>query len=311
MMVVTDSLDFAGQLIGAHLAWSSPPENIADPGLVPLTDRLYGDRKTHMAEAPGDSLWCRLMIVEKAPVSQYDVVVDLCQNNVELPHGLLCLAGSGDKFHGLRNRGWAALPGNLHLTVHLRPNLRMAETGIGFTILSAVSVVDAIDRIPGLENRSGIKWVNDIFIDDAKVSGFLTHATSIDGVVTSAVIGIGLNVETTPAIEPDRFISKAVSLGDLVTNHSLCNQKIVFEHLINALEDNYRRLAGGELPCLLEKYRSRSMILGREVEIVPDSPHQIGEPPIRGMVVEIGQNLELFLEGYKTPITRGRLAFIA
>ncbi len=310
MIVVTDSLDYAHKILGDDINWGAPAPDINSSNLSQLVQKLYPGREAHSTEIECEGIWRYLLIVEKAPVSQYDIVIDLCQQNVELPHGTLCLAGSGEKFHGLRNRGWAALPGNLHLTVHLRPDLMMAQTGIGFTILSAVSVVDAIDRIPGLNGRAMIKWVNDIFIDDGKLSGFLTHTTSIDGMVTSAVIGIGLNVEATPEIEPDKFISKAVSLNDLVENGSICSQKTAFEYLIDTLDENYRKLSGGEMPFLLEKYRNRSLILGREVEIVPDSPHNSDEEAIRGRVVEIGQNLELFLEGHKFPITHGRLAFI-
>jgi len=310
MIICYDNLDFVALIFNRTPDLKSSSAAFDKPGLAKLAGRLYRQRPTYSTSVTSDSLWKYLFMVEKAPVSQYDVVVELCQQNIELPHGLLCLAGSGEKFHGLRDRTWAALPGNIHLTAHLVPNLKMAQSGIGFTIISALSVVDAIDQIPGLEGRAMIKWVNDIFLDGAKVSGFLTHTLSLDGLITSAVIGIGLNVEATPSITPDRFVSRAISLKEIISDPGVCNQQIVFEYLTEALERNYRSLASGQLSQLLDRYRQRSLIIGREVEIVPDPPHGIADGVIRGRVAAIGENLELYLEGRPAPVTRGRLVLI-
>jgi BirA family biotin operon repressor/biotin-[acetyl-CoA-carboxylase] ligase len=250
-------------------------------------------------------------MVEKAPVSQYDVVVDLCQQNIDLPDRILCLAGSGEKFHGNRRRSWAALPGNIHLTAHLKPDLLMSAHGIGFTIMSALAVVEAIDRLPGLSGRAMIKWVNDIFIDDAKVSGFLTHTLSLEGRITSAIIGIGLNVEIAPEIVPDRFIGRAAALKNFAPDTAECNQRIVFEYLTGTLQKNYSLLAEGQLPSLLDRYRERSLIIGRSVEIIPDSVHAVDDEVMRGRVTAIGPHLEIYLEGREAPVTRGRLILIS
>lgn len=310
MIIHTDSTAYAAQILGRELDWQSPPPKFTDPGLNILIERLYQERITFSTTIENHDSWRYLFMVEKAALSQYDVVVDLCKQNVELPNGLLCLAGSGEKFHGLRNRNWAALPGNIHLTAHLTPNLKMAESGIGFTILAALSVVDTIDKIPGLKDQAKIKWVNDIFLGDAKVSGFLTHTTSMEGLVTAAAIGIGLNVESTPSLTPDRYITRATSLCESVPESGKCSQRIVFEHLTDSLRKNYERLSSGQLPYLLDRYKERSMIIGREVKIVSDPPDGSGGEVIRGKVVEIGQNLELYLEGRDVPITRGRLVLI-
>jgi BirA family biotin operon repressor/biotin-[acetyl-CoA-carboxylase] ligase len=308
MIAYADSPDYAAKILGGNLNWSSSPTGFADPGLAELSAHFFQNRSIHSTEFNINDQWRYLFMLEKAKQSQYDVVVDLCKQNVELPEGVLCLAGSGEKHHGHHNRSWTALPGNIHLTAHFAPNLKMADAGIGFTILSAVSVIDAVDKIPGLEGLAAIKWVNDVFFHDAKVSGFLTHTLSMDGVATSAVIGIGLNVETTPTITPDRYISHATALKELVPDPEACNQQIVFKHLTESLAQNYRRLKAGGLPQMLDQYRERSMIIGREVEILPDPAAGSGGEIIRGKVVDIGSGLELILEGRATPITKGRLA---
>ena len=310
MIICYDNPDYAALILGEAPERRFSTSAFGNPSLVELAASIFGQKPVYSSSVVSNNIWQYLFMVETAAVSQYDVVVELCQRNIQLPHGLLCLAGSGEKFHGLRRRSWAALPGNIHLTAHLVPNLRMAESGIGFTIIAALSVVDAIDKIEGLKGRAMIKWVNDIFIDGAKVSGFLTHTLSLDGLISSAVIGIGLNVEATPPITPDRFISRAISLWEIVSDPSICDQRLVFEYLTEALERNYQSLASGRLPYLLDRYRERSIIIGREVEIVPDSPGVSPENIVRGQVTAIGDNLELYLKNREKPITRGRLVLI-
>jgi len=311
MILFTDSLDYAGRMVLESIHWRPVTAGAFEPGLESLTERLYRGQRLYEASIEIESVWKYLFMVEKAPVSQYDVVVDLCQQNLDLPDRILCLAGSGEKFHGNRRRNWAALPGNIHLTAHLKPDLLMSALGIGFTIISALAVVEAIDRIPGLAGRAMIKWVNDIIIDDAKVSGFLTHTLSLEGRITSAIIGIGLNVESAPAITPDRFIGRAASLKEFTPDSAECDQRIVFEYLTEALQNNYSLLAEGQLSSLLDRYRERSLITGRLVEIIPDSVHGANDKLIRGRVLSIGPHLEIYLEGREAPVTRGRLVLIS
>ncbi len=303
MIVYTDSLSFAGTILPGELSWSASPREYSDPGIQMLASRLFSADDTPRITGIPHEFWRHLFLIERVSDSQFDAVVELCRENVELPDGLLCLAGSGDRLHGRHNRPWIALPGNIHLTAHLTPKKKTGQIGVGFSVLSAISVIETIDRIPDLKGLAGIKWVNDIVIDDAKVAGFITHTANFEDIVTSAVIGIGLNVEAAPPITPDRFFYRGACLRDFVSG---CAQGPVFVSLIEALSRNYRRLLAGELPRLVDEYRRRSIIIGREVEILPDSPHRPDDPPIRGIVQGIGDNLELILKGRKEPITRGR-----
>lgn len=310
MIAYSDSVSYAGKILGDGIEWSSVLPEFRSTALSALASRLYpSEELAFAASAPGD-FWRYLFAVEHARESQFDIVIDLCRQNIELPDGLLCSAGSGDLLHGQHDRPWLALPGNIHLTAHFAPHQSTTEMGVGFSLLAAVSLIETIDRIEGLKGRAGIKWVNDIVVDDAKVAGFITHTTSVDGIITAAVVGIGLNVEATPPITPDRFFHRAASLTDFVRDDTVCNQRIVFGSLLDTLADNYEILRTGHLSQLLDSYRARSIVIGQEVEIVPDSPHRPDDVPVRGIVTAIGDNLELYLEGRTEPVTRGRLALI-
>jgi biotin-(acetyl-CoA carboxylase) ligase len=199
------------------------------------------------------------------------------------------------------------LEGNIHLSAFLAPGQKVDHFGVGFTILSAVSVVETIDFMEGLEKKASIKWVNDILIANAKVSGVLAHTQSQGEIVTSAVLGIGINVESTPHVERDPFVPGVASLRDFVPSSNKCNQRLVFNKLAPCLDRNYRLLLSGEYLRLLDFYRQRSQVIGREVSVYPDLGGVTSEELVSGRVISIGENLELYLEGVKTPVSKGRL----
>jgi BirA family biotin operon repressor/biotin-[acetyl-CoA-carboxylase] ligase len=183
----------------------------------------------------------------------------------------------------------------------------MEHFGVGFTILAAVSVVDAIDGLPGLERRAGIKWVNDILIEGAKVSGVLAYTQTMKDVVSSAVLGIGLNVETTPSVDPTPYVPRVAALRDFAPDKSTCTQGAVLEKLVHALDRNYRSYLDGGYKALIDRYRERSLVTGREVTVRSDDPSTEPEVIAAGRVSGLGENLELLIEGIEEPVSRGRL----
>ena len=176
-------------------------------------------------------------------------------------------------------------------------------------VLAAVSVIDAIDGIPGLSGRATIKWVNDILIDEAKVCGVLAHTMAESEIVTNAIIGIGLNVEISPDPEPTIFVPKAASLNDFAPGSEFYTRGKLFGMLTRSIYKNYLALEKGNYTELVDKYRRRSNIMGRYIEIYEDSDKGTGNMMAEGRISSIGENLELYVEGHQTPIKRGRLAF--
>jgi biotin-(acetyl-CoA carboxylase) ligase len=219
----------------------------------------------------------------------------------------VCLAGSGKGFHGQWNRSWAALPGNIHLSIHLSPGRGLNDIGTGLSILPAVSLVEAIDSIGGLEIRPGIRWVNDILLGGSKVAGFLVHTHSAGGLVTGAVTGIGLNVGTVPPVAPTMFVPSVTALSGSVADPRSCVPSIILHRVLDAFSRNYQDLIAGRGAGLLDSYRRRSLVLGRRVRVFPDGPGAGREPLAEGTVLSIGERLELHIAGVRRAVTRGRL----
>ena len=101
---------------------------------------------------------------------------------------------------GQRGNRWAARAGeNLTFTIVLKygpgalPSVRAVDQ---FTIseITALTVVDLL-AAHGIEAK--IKWPNDIYVGNKKICGILIEHSVREGMLSSSIIGIGLNVNQT------------------------------------------------------------------------------------------------------------------
>jgi biotin-(acetyl-CoA carboxylase) ligase len=291
--------------------WTRIPASEAalPQGLQTLASRVLGTSSPAQANVDSADGWL-LFCKENSPFSQYDCVIELKDEDCDLPDRVACLAGSGEKFHGQRGRPWSAAPGNIHLTVHFRPERIISDFGLGFPLLAAVSVIETVDSLPGLEGSTSLKWVNDILINSAKVAGFVAHVQSQEDKVRSAVLGVGLNVETVPRVESNPFVRRVTSLKAQSPFPEACRLGPVLNLLLERLDANYRTLCAGDTRSLLDFYRTRTAVLGREVRVMSDSLEGPERELACGRVTGIGDRLELYVDGRSEPLNSGRLILL-
>ena len=90
--------------------------------------------------------------------------------------GYTLIAGSQSMGRGRRGRDFYSPPDSgLYMSILLRPDSYDAEKALKLTTMSACAVCEAIRELSG--KNALIKWVNDIYIDDKKVSGTLTEGS--------------------------------------------------------------------------------------------------------------------------------------
>jgi BirA family biotin operon repressor/biotin-[acetyl-CoA-carboxylase] ligase len=115
------------------------------------------------------------------------------------PEGTLVVAGEQLAGRGRSGRTWTSKPGNLYMSLLLRP-VGDAATVAQTSFLAAVALSSAIMEIaPNLAPRH--KWPNDVLIDGAKVSGILLESSARSGGgggVDWLVLGMGVNVAHHP-----------------------------------------------------------------------------------------------------------------
>jgi len=311
MIVYTDSIDYAQRILVTPTAFKEISTLSLTDDLRRLLDHLYGTNAVYQSEIEPIGLWNNLFIVKRAPESHYDLVADFARENKPIPDRSLFMADSGDRFHGFKGRSWAGMSGNIHLVAYIEPRRPIDHIGVAFTVLAAVSVAQTVDTIENLEGKAGIKWVNDILLNDAKIAGVLAFSQAEGLNITAAAIGVGLNVETSPEIPPSDFVPVAGSIRQFESEAKMSGLAFVFHNLLDKLNKNIKILYSGRYRELLEIYRQRSVIIGREVSIRLDTDNSETKEICSGRVLSIGKDLQLHLEGVPNPVLIGRLVMLS
>jgi BirA family biotin operon repressor/biotin-[acetyl-CoA-carboxylase] ligase len=128
--------------------------------------------------------------------------------------GLAVLAARQSAGRGSRGREWLSPPGNLALSVLLRPDITPAQSGM-FPLLAGIAVVEMLKAmLPFLTPM--LKWPNDVLIAGAKCAGLLIDAAPLHNRVDWLVIGIGINVAYAPEV-PGRATTCLAAHGAAVT----------------------------------------------------------------------------------------------
>ena len=201
----------------------------------------------------------------------------------DAPAGLALVAGEQTAGRGRLGRSFYSPAGSgLYLSLLLRPDLE-ASDAVKLTACAAVSVAEAIESLA--EVRLDIKWVNDLFLGGKKVCGILTEA-GLDcetGRMSYVIIGIGINTRVPAGDFPEdiRQIAGAV-FGDAPVP-DLRNRlaALVLDRLMAYAADPAS-------PVLFQKYRDRSMVLGKPVHIL--SP---GQDPVPATAVGLAPDYSL------------------
>ena len=93
---------------------------------------------------------------------------------------------------GRRGHAWRSPAGGLYLSVLLRPQVPVPYF-VGLPAVCALGCLRALREASGL-GRIGIKWPNDLVIDNRKLAGLLVEAGSGE-TGAFAVLGVGVNLE--------------------------------------------------------------------------------------------------------------------
>lgn len=185
------------------------------------------------------------------------------------PCGTVVLAESQTKGRGRLGRAWSSPKyKGIYLSLLLRPKMLPNQTSI-LTLMSAVSICEAIKEITGLETK--IKWPNDILIHNKKLGGILTELNAEMDSIRFVVIGIGLNVNNDKKTLPEGSTSLREQIKENI------NRIELLQEILRKIETNYSLFQEKESRSILEKWRSYNITLGKRVRIICQNNHLEGE----------------------------------
>lgn len=156
----------------------------------------------------------------------------------------------------------------VYLSILLHPKVS-AEKSILVTTAASVVVCRAVEEIS--EKPCQIKWVNDVYCGGKKICGILTEAvTNFEtGNVESIVLGIGVNFKRKENEFPEEIRHKAGAIFQEHTGGVTRNQ--LAAAMINRLMHMDHMLETGDF---IEEYKHRSLVLGKEVQLVSGSENR-------------------------------------
>ncbi len=128
------------------------------------------------------------------------------------------------------------------------------ESPMLVTMAAAVAVSRAIEELTDV--KTGIKWVNDIFIGDKKVCGILTEASSNleTGRIENVVVGIGINIKEQDFPEDIKGIAGTLGKNSL-------NRNELIAHVINWLTIFYDKM---DSELFMNDYIDRCFVVGKK-----------------------------------------------
>lgn len=115
------------------------------------------------------------------------------------PDGLAVMARSQSAGRGSKGRHWVSPPGNLYLSVLLRPPGPAREAG-QWSLLAGVALAEAVAARLAPAADLALKWPNDLLLGGAKLAGVLIDSEAGPLGLDWLVIGIGVNIVSAPAV---------------------------------------------------------------------------------------------------------------
>jgi BirA family biotin operon repressor/biotin-[acetyl-CoA-carboxylase] ligase len=179
--------------------------------------------------------------------------------------GALVVADMQTAGRGRRGRDWVSPAGkDIYMTLMLRPECR-PDRASALTLVMALAVLEAIREFMPLECQVGIKWPNDIVINNKKTCGILTEMSAeLDG-IHYVVIGVGINVNQTEFA--DEIKANATSM--LIENGTKINRSKLVARVMHYFEEDYEIFAKTwDLTGLVDKYNKYLVNCGKEVRVL-------------------------------------------
>ena len=197
-------------------------------------------------------------------------------------YGEVLVADHQTAGRGRLGRTWTAPAGaNLLVSVLLRPPESMSvDQAYRLTMAAGLAAAAACEAVAGV--RPGLKWPNDLEVDDRKLAGLLAESVVAGRTLEAVVVGMGLNVAWAP--------EGAACLGPDV------DRGRVLDAFLAAFGSELADLDG-----VAGRYRGRCSTLGRQVRV------ELPDGSVEGVAAAVGPDgrLEVDVDGRRRTFTVG------
>jgi BirA family biotin operon repressor/biotin-[acetyl-CoA-carboxylase] ligase len=203
------------------------------------------------------------------------------------PEGTLVVADYQSAGRGRFDRLWESPEGkNLLFSLILRPDAP-ARGVLPVTLVFSAAIADTLGALTGRD--TGVKWPNDVVVESKKLCGILAEGSAAGGRSLFVIVGVGINVNTR-AEDFTRELGER-SCSCLTLTGREWDRGEILARVVTALERAYLEFAGEGLEELLGVYKSKLVILGRNVAVERQGSRTIAR------VVDVALDGGLVVEG--------------
>ncbi|NLY91587.1 MAG: biotin--[acetyl-CoA-carboxylase] ligase [Firmicutes bacterium] len=203
-----------------------------------------------------------------------------------VPEGTVVLAETQLNGRGRLGRSWFSPPGTgIWLSLILHPSFSPVELP-KLNLLAAAALSRAVHTTLGF--RPLVKWPNDLYYQDRKLSGILTEAGGELGRLEYVILGVGINVNQKNSDFPAELRTKAGSLR--MMSGRLVDRRQLFCGFLQIFEEEYFYALAQGFERSLAYCREYTATLGRPVEV------DNGQRVYRGKAVAIAEDGALIIE---------------
>ena len=179
------------------------------------------------------------------------------------PEGTVVIAGEQQLGRGRSGRTFfSPADTGVYLSLLLRPVNADPRQTVTLTAAAAAALCQAMEAVSGKSPQ--IKWVNDVFLHDKKISGILSEAAFglESGAPEYVVVGVGIN-----AYAPETgFPPELAQIAGALWNKPVPDGKNrLAAEFLNRFWQLY---AAGNPAAFLEDYRRRSLVVGRDITVI-------------------------------------------
>lgn len=198
--------------------------------------------------------------------------------------GTTVVAESQNSGKGRLGRMWSSPPGTgLWFSFLLHPQIPPHQIA-NITLTAGLSVCKAIQNFTGV--NALIKWPNDIIIGNKKLCGILTEMSAEAYRIEYAVVGIGINVNTSEF--PEEIRHKATSL--FIETEKQIDRAKLFKNILLEVEKYVDEYLNNSQFDIIDEYKKLCVTLGREVTVTR------GKHILNGKAVSVSNEGELIIK---------------
>lgn len=178
-------------------------------------------------------------------------------------NGTLIIAEQQTKGKGRNAKKWFTFKGtNIAASVIYEPHNMTSRDAVALMFAASIAIIEALKDF-GID-VANIKWPNDIVVGSKKLAGVLLETKSESGILKSAVIGIGINVNVEEF--PEDIKDDAMSVYEIL--HKKIDRALLLSNLLYYLENIIHMLESGRRADIFKMWRRYDITLGKKVKII-------------------------------------------